>query len=75
VASREGHREGLAERAKTTTSDVPQLEKESTRLRAEISRLVTALASTDQQPEAIVQGVAERQDQLSALEASSAGGP
>ena len=62
-------RHRLAERAKTTTSDVPQLEKEATQLRTEIGRFVLALASTDQKPEAIVRAVAERQEQLSALEA------
>ncbi|MDC0676216.1 MULTISPECIES: hypothetical protein [Sorangium] len=41
-------RHRLAERAKLTTSDVPQLEKEAVRLRTERSRLVQALASTDQ---------------------------
>jgi hypothetical protein len=62
-------RHRLAGRAKTTTSDVPQLDKEATRLRSEIGRLVGALACTDQQPEAIVRAVAERQEQLSTLEA------
>ncbi|AUX43692.1 uncharacterized protein SOCE26_051440 [Sorangium cellulosum] len=62
-------RQRLAERAKTTTSDVPQLEKEATRLRTEIDRLVLALASTDQKPEALVRAIAERQEQLSALDA------
>jgi hypothetical protein len=38
-------RHRLAERAKTTTSDVLQLEKEAIRLRTEIDRLVLALAS------------------------------
>jgi hypothetical protein len=35
----------------------------------EIDRLVNALASIDQKPEAVIQGIAERQDRLSALEA------
>jgi site-specific DNA recombinase len=59
----------LAERAKTTTSDVPELEKERGRLRVEIDRLVLALATTDQPPEAVVRAIAERQAQLSELDA------
>jgi site-specific DNA recombinase len=62
-------RHRLAERAKLTTSDVPQLEKEAVQLRTEINRLVQALASTDQKPEAIVRAIAERQEQLSTLDA------
>ncbi|WP_437594386.1 hypothetical protein [Sorangium sp. So ce1000] len=62
-------RHRLAERAKRTTSDVPQLEKEAVRLRTEMDRLVQALASTDQQPEVIVRAIAERQEQLFTLDA------
>ena len=62
-------RHRLAERAKMTTSDVPELEKDAATLRAEIDRLVSALASSDQKPEAIVRAIADRQDRLSALDA------
>jgi len=58
-----------AARAKSVDNEVPQLEREASRLRAEITRLVQALASVDLKPEAVIQGIAERQDQLSALEA------
>jgi hypothetical protein len=40
-------RQRLAERAKTTTSAVPKLEKEAARLKTEIERLVLALAILD----------------------------
>lgn len=62
-------RHRLAKRAKLTTSDVPQLEKEAVRLRTEMDRLVQALASTDQKPEVIVRAIAERQEQFSTLDA------
>ncbi len=62
-------RRRLVERAKVVNNELPQLEREASRLRAEIDRLVNALASIDQKPEAVIQGIADRQDQLSALEA------
>lgn len=62
-------RRRLIERAKSVDNELPQLEREASRLRAEITRLVQVLASVDQKPEAVIQGIAERQDQLSALEA------
>ncbi len=61
-------RERLSARAKATSSDAPKLEKDAERLRKEIDRLVGALASTDQKPEAIVRGIADRQEELTALE-------
>ena len=62
-------RRRLAERAKMTTTDTPRLQQEAAQLRAEISRLVGALAATEHKPEPIVVAIAERQDRLSALEA------
>jgi site-specific DNA recombinase len=62
-------RRRLAERAKSVDNELPQLEREASRLRVEIDRLVDALASIDQKPEAVIRGIAERQDQLSRLEA------
>lgn len=62
-------RRRLGERAKSVETETPQLEGEASRLRAEIERLVSALASIDQKPEAVIRGIAERQDQLSRLEA------
>ncbi|WP_437994738.1 recombinase family protein [Sorangium sp. So ce185] len=62
-------RRRIAERAKNIDNELPQLEREASRLRSEIDRLVNALASFDQKPEAVIRGIAERQDQLSALEA------
>ncbi len=61
-------RDRLSARAKVTSSDVPKLEKDADRLRKEIDRLVAALASVDQKPDAIVRGIADRQEQLAALE-------
>ncbi|MDC0744860.1 recombinase zinc beta ribbon domain-containing protein [Polyangium sp. rjm3] len=59
----------LAERTTKTTTDLPRMEKEATRLRTEIDRLVTALATIDQKPEAVIRAIADRQEELSALEA------
>jgi len=61
-------RERLSARAKATSSDVPKLEKDAERLRKEVDRLVAALAATDQKPDAIVRGIADRQEQLTVLE-------
>ena len=61
-------RERLSARAKTTSSEAPKLEKDAERLRKEIDRLVGALASTDQKPDAVIRGIADRQEQLAALE-------
>ena len=62
-------RERLTERTTKTTTDLPQMEKDAARLRTEIARLVTALATIDQKPEAVIRAIAERQEELSALEA------
>ncbi|TKD03424.1 recombinase family protein [Polyangium fumosum] len=59
----------LAERTTKTTTDLPRMEKEAARLRTEIDRLVTALATIDQKPEAVIRAIADRQEELSALEA------
>ncbi|WP_437617324.1 hypothetical protein [Sorangium sp. So ce1151] len=62
-------RRRIAERTKNVDDELPRLEREASRLRSEIDRLVNALASFDQKSEAVIRGIAERQDQLSALEA------
>lgn len=62
-------RRRLAERAKTTTTDIPALAKEAADLRVEIDRLVLALASSDNKPEPVVRAIAERQERLTALDA------
>jgi len=51
--------------------EVPH-EKEVAKLRREIDRLVTALASTDDKPDAIVEGIASRQARVRELEAQVA---
>jgi len=61
-------RESLSARAKVTSYEVSNLEKDAERLRKEVDRLVLALAATDQKPDAIVRGIADRQEQLAALE-------
>jgi hypothetical protein len=62
-------RRRLAERAVTPTSDVPHLEKDAATLRAEVERLVTAIATTAQPPAPLVHALAERQARLDALDA------
>lgn len=59
----------LEERTQATTSDLPDLERRMVTLRAEIDRLVGALASTDQRPAPIVRAIADRQEELSVLDA------
>jgi hypothetical protein len=48
------------------------LEKEAAKLRREIDRLVNALATTDEKPDAMITGIAERQARVRDLEARSA---
>ncbi len=62
-------RNRLQERTRATTTDLPGFEKRMAVLRAEIDRLVGALATTDQKPGPVVQAIAERQEELSALDA------
>jgi septal ring factor EnvC (AmiA/AmiB activator) len=62
-------RRRLADRAVSTTAQTPQLEKEAAGLRAEIGRIVTAIASTDNPPAPLVSALSERQERLDALDA------
>jgi DNA invertase Pin-like site-specific DNA recombinase len=62
-------RRRLVERAKTANDDLPRLEKEASTLRAALDRLVDALARSTDKPDAIVRGITERQERLSALDA------
>jgi site-specific DNA recombinase len=62
-------RERLAERSKAANTDLPQLRTEVERLRGEIGRLVAAIAAGTSAPQALVDAVAERQEQLSAVDA------
>lgn len=62
-------RRRLAERMQVPSAEVPALEEQASTFRAQINRLVEALASTDDRPEPIVQAVAQRQQRLSELEA------
>ena len=52
---------------KTSTSDVPKLEKEERQLKVEVGRLANALASTDQKPEAVIAAIAEREAKMAQL--------
>lgn len=59
----------LADRAKAAMTDAPELEREARKLRAELDRLVQALASTDEKPGVVVHAIADREKQLAALNA------
>jgi len=62
-------RRRLAERAKTTDGEVPELEAQVRTAKAEIDRLGAALLATDEKPHAIVKMIAEREKRLAMLEA------
>ena len=62
-------RKWIHEQASTTSDVVADLEQEVTQLRQQVDRLVTALAMTDDKPDAIVAGIAERQERLRQLDA------
>ncbi len=62
-------RRRLEERHVATATDLPRLEVEARELRTEITRLVTAVARTDDKPEPLVKAIGERQDRLSEVEA------
>lgn len=59
----------LLERTRRVMPEVKQLESEASKLRREVDRLVAALASSEQKPDAIVIAVAERQERVRELEA------
>ncbi|MES1176504.1 MAG: recombinase family protein [Myxococcales bacterium] len=62
-------RERLSERAEVTTSELPGLQAQAQKLRAEIDRLVEAIATANSKPAALVSAIADRQERLSDLEA------
>ena len=62
-------RRRLAERAKTSSKETPELEREVRRLKGEMDRLTSALATTDEKPEVIVQAINEREKRLVGLKA------
>ncbi|WP_437786865.1 hypothetical protein [Sorangium sp. So ce1097] len=59
-------RRRLAERAKTTGSEVPELEAQVRAVKAEIERLGAALLATDEKPQVVVKMIAEREKRLAA---------
>ena len=62
-------RRSLAGRAVDQTPQITAWEDEAKQLRKELDRLVTALATMDDKPDAIVMGITERQARLSELKA------
>jgi site-specific DNA recombinase len=61
-------RQRLRERSKSAVHEAPGMEKEAGRLKVEIDRLANAIASTTAKPEALVQGVVEREQRLAMIE-------
>ena len=61
-------RERLAERAKSTPREAPELEAEARKLRAEIERLGEAIVATTDAPTTLVRMMAEREKRLTAVE-------
>jgi site-specific DNA recombinase len=62
-------RAGLLKQTREAAKGVRALETEATKLRREVDRLVNALATTDEKPDAVVQALAERQARVRDLEA------
>lgn len=62
-------RRRLTERSRESSSEIPELEREVRRLKVEAQRLTTALATTDEKPEAIVAAIAEREKRMRTLQA------
>jgi site-specific DNA recombinase len=62
-------RRRLTQRAKESSSEIPELEREVRRLKVEAQRLAKALATTDEKPEAIVVAIAEREKRMRTLQA------
>lgn len=67
VAAVKELRRRFAKRARKVTTDVPSLEQEASKLRAEIQRLVTAIATGSDQPD-LLRGITERRERLSGIE-------
>jgi site-specific DNA recombinase len=62
-------RRRLTDRTKCTTTEVQVMEADAKRLKAEIDNLVAAVAAGASQVDALVQGLAERQEKLSEVDA------
>jgi chromosome segregation ATPase len=62
-------RRRLAERAKHQVSEAPELEKQLLKLRGDIKRLGEALLVADRPPEVVVKMIADREAQLTELQA------
>ena len=61
-------RQRLSERLVTMDGDTPRLQAEAQKLEGEIDKLARALLSTDDKPQTIVKMMAEREDQLTAIQ-------
>jgi site-specific DNA recombinase len=59
----------LEQRGRTSEQEIPKLEAEGRKLKAEIGRLTQALVSTDEKPEAVVRAMAEREKRLTRVRA------
>ena len=62
-------RQLLGARTQVSDVDLTQLRQDADRLRGEIDRLVQALATSTDSPQAVVEAIASRQQRLTALEA------
>jgi len=58
----------LKEESKSSQSELPLLEKELRQLQREVGRLVDALAASDDKSDAIVKGIAERNERIKELD-------
>ena len=67
VALRETRRR-LEEQHRAVSTDIAKLEREATQLRAEIDRLVAAVAAGQGAPDALVKGISDRQARLAEVE-------
>ncbi len=63
-------RRRMIEKSRTTTRELPRLESEAAKLKAQVANLVDILASTPKaNASALIAGLNERQDELNALDA------
>jgi hypothetical protein len=63
-------RRRLTQGTKRTEKDLPQLEAQAHKLRAQIANIVDVIAETPKaKTEALIAGLSERQDELNALDA------
>ena len=56
-------------RSKTTSQDLSKLQADADELRCEINRLVDVLATSQTKPDAILEGLNERQERLKSIDA------